>query len=155
MDFDTFKANLVVIDNTQGSSLRERYIETFVDTNHKWYHDRIGARRKYIDGYCYEGYLWDCLKNKELVSAEYIKELSENVGTVYVFWDMHSCERIFIEDYWKFAKDAVLELKFDTLIQGREFLPEDIYIFDNSFKWTLVLTHEDIDGAPYYLIMNK
>ena len=45
----------------------------------------------------------------------------------------------------------MLELSYKDLMQGEEFLPEDIYIFDCSFDWTIVLTHEDIDGQRYCL----
>lgn len=29
------------------------------------------------------------------------------------------------------------------------YLPEDIYIFDKSFKWTIILTHEEVEGERY------
>ena len=56
---------------------------------------------------------------------------------------------VLIEDYWRFEKDAVLKLDFETLIEGEKYLPEDIYIFDKNITWTLIKTHEDIDGKSY------
>ena len=104
---------------------------------------------KFSDGYCYLGYLWDCIKNPIIIDSEYIKEIAKDMGTVYVFWDINSCERIFIENYWRFEKDAVLKVDFATLIEGKNYLPEDIYIFDKNIQWTLIKTHEDIDGKCY------
>lgn len=68
------------------------------------------------------------------------------------FWDIHSCERILIPDYWKFPKKSCLELNFNDLCSNRKFLPEDIYIFDRSFKWTIVFTHEiNWENQPLFL----
>jgi len=68
-------------------------------------------------------------------------------------WDIHTKERIFIKDYWKFKKKAVLKMKANLLFEGEIHLPEDIYIFDDSFNWTIAKTHEDIDGERYCLTM--
>lgn len=65
--------------------------------------------------------------------------------------DIHSCERIFADEYWKFGKDAVLKINFETLIKGEIYLPEDIYIFDENLTWTLIKTHENIKGKCYCL----
>ena len=60
-----------------------------------------------------------------------------------------------MKDYWKFDKDAVLKMDFEILLDGEEYLPEDIYIFDESMTWTLIKTHEDIDGKCYCLKSGK
>lgn len=73
------------------------------------------------------------------------------VTRVFVFWDIHSCERILIEDYWKFDKDSVIEIDFNVLLEGETYLPEDFYIFDKNMTWTLIKTHEDINGHCYCL----
>ena len=151
MKFDEFKASVTLLDKEQRNFLRNKYIMTFIDVNSEWYHEWIEKRKRYCDGDCYLGYLWDCLKAKDLIDKAYIEHLHGQLGQVFVFWDIHSCERIFIKDYWKFDKDAMLFVDFDVLLQGTKYLPEDIYIFDQTFKWTLILTHEDIDGIPYYL----
>ena len=64
-------------------------------------------------------------------------------GEVVVFWDIHSKERIFVPDYWKFPKDAVLQLSGKLLAGNLGYLPEDLYICDNSFAWADILTHEE------------
>lgn len=155
MELDVFKSKVKILDKETGDGIRERYIDTFVDRTHSLYRERIEERYQFKDGYCYTGYLWDCLKVPVLTKEEYIESKAKEIDEVYVFWDIHSCERIFIKDYWKFDKDTVLELKFSDLIEGQNNLPEDVYIFDDSFLWTLILTHEDIYGERYCLKSGK
>ena len=106
----------------------------------------IEVVRQFSDGECYQGYLWDCLITPKVISIEEVVKFRAGLKNVFVFWDIHSKDRILIPDYWKFGKDNVLKLKFDELMDNQEYLPEDIYIFDESIKWTLVLTHEDDNG---------
>ena len=155
MDFEMFKANLEVLDKVKGERLRDQYIEKFINIENELYQERIVNRHKFCDGYCYLGYLWDYLKSPCVISGDYIKTIAKSIDEVYVFWDIHSCERILIKNYWKYAKDAILRLNFSTLLIGQKYLPEDIYIFDDSFSWTLIKTHEDIDGKCYCLKSGK
>lgn len=148
---EEFKQNIEIMSKVESDRLREEFIREFVDVNDEYYKQYIARRTQYIDGECYTGYLWDCLRNKELIREKDINSLSQVLGDVFVMWDIHTCERIFIEDYWKFDKDTILKLKFETLLQGEKFLPEDIYIFDETFSWCLVKTHEDIAGGRFCL----
>lgn len=86
-----------------------------------------------------------------MIEELYIDKMAGKLNSVYVFWDIHSCERIFIKDYWKFDKDPVLKLDIKMLLKGEKYLPEDIYIFDKSFTWTFIKTHEDIERKRYCL----
>ena len=151
MDLKKFKTQLTILDKTEGGELRKKYIEKFVNTNHELYPSQIKSKQKFLDGYCYLGYLWDYILDAVVVDMEFIKTVSKEINKVYVFWDIHSCERILIKNYWKFDKDDVLQIDFKTLMKGEEFLPEDIYIFDENITWTLIKTHEDINGNRYCL----
>lgn len=146
-----FKLRVTILKDSDQSELRSKYIAKFINTNHEWYHEYIEETKKCVDGECYLGYLWDFLKNPVLISRGEIEKLGKCLGDVYVFWDIHSCERIHIPDYWKFKRNAVLKLSFSDLLGGLNFLPEDIYICNEDLEWTLILTHEDIDGVPYCL----
>lgn len=42
-------------------------------------------------------------------------------------------------------------MNFDILLNNLDYLPEDIYIFDHSFEWTIVLTHEEIENKRWCL----
>ena len=149
MDFQTFKANIEILDKEKENEIREKYIDKFINTAKPRYGEMIEQRHKFRDGYCYLGYLWDYLKNPIVIKREYIEEAAKNLDEVYVFWDIQTCERIFIKDYWKLGKETVLRLKFKTLLENYRYLPEDIYIFDDTFSWTLILTHEEVDRVPY------
>lgn len=155
MDFKTFKDNLRVVDKTESSILRNKYIKKFINTEHELYRKQIQTRHKFSDGFCYLGYLWDYLNIPFVIDKNYIETVATIKDKVYVFWDIHSCERIFIADYWKFDKDAVLKLRLEMLLRGEKYLPEDIYIFDDSLEWTLIKTHEDINGKCYCLKSGK
>lgn len=146
-----FRLRVTILEDSDQRKLRSRYIAKFINTSHELYHKYIEETKMCVDGKCYTGYLWDFLKDPVLISWDEIERLGKSLGDVYVFWDIHSCERILIPDYWKFEKNAALKLSFPDLLEGLSFLPEDIYICNEDLEWTLILTHEDIDGVPYYL----
>lgn len=155
MDLQTFKRKLQILNDDEGCEVRKEYINKFINTNDKSYQEQIKSKRKFVDGYCYLGYLWDYIKDPIVIEKNYIEALTKNINVVYVFWDIHTCERICIKDYWKFDKTAVLKLELKTLLAGEKYLPEDIYIFDESLTWTVIKTHEDIDGNCYCLKSGK
>lgn len=149
MDFDIFKQQINVLDNDQKSKVRKKYIEKFIDTKKEFFQQQIEIKYQFIDGYCYLGYLWDCLISPTIIEEKYINLISNEIDYVYVFWDIHSCERIFIDNYWRFKKDDVLKLSLKTLLKGQKYLPEDIYILDDSFSWSFIMTHEYTDESRY------
>ncbi len=151
MNLDEFKEQLVIVPVNDAQYLRSEYIKSFVDVNRKYYKKYIETLSEYSDGLCYTGYLWDCLKDVMVIDLQYIELKSSVVDNVFVFWDIHTKERIFTKDYWRFGKERVLGLNFNTLLNNLEYLPEDIYIFDKSFKWTLVITHEFVDEKRWCL----
>ncbi|GLC30964.1 hypothetical protein [Clostridium omnivorum] len=149
MSLDNFKHKLTILTKDEAQNIRNKYIELFVDIHKEYYKKYIGALKKYSDGLCYTGYLWDCIKDVVVIDLQYVGAVSNKLNTVYALWDIHTAERIFIEDYWKFGKDSILKLDFDELMKNLEYLPEDIYIFDENFNWTIVLTHEYIDDKRW------
>ena len=94
MDFKTFKSKVVVLNKEEGNSIRQKYIEKFVNTKSEYYKKQIQVRHEFSDGCCYLGYLWDCMNNPVIIDIEYIKTIAQGMGTVYAFWDINSCERI-------------------------------------------------------------
>lgn len=141
--FDKFSSEVEIIPPIDAQHFRSEYIHKFINTNSEYYKKYIDVVRLFSDGRCYQGYLWDCLVNSSVIDFEEVVNFGEVLNEVLVFWDIHSQDRILIPDYWRFGKENVLKLKFGELIANLEYLPEDIYIFDESFKWTLILTHED------------
>lgn len=147
--FDEFKSEVGVIPQMDAKHFRSEYIDKFINTNSEHYQKYIEVIRQFSDGMCYTGYTWDCLINPSIIRIEEVVNFRAVLKEVLVFWDIHSKDRILIPDYWKFGKDDVLKLKFGELMDNLEYLPEDIYIFDESLKWTLVLTHEDNNGERF------
>ena len=149
--YDLMK-NMTIIRGEEQEKIRDMYYSSFVDTGRDNYRRYIEVKHMYSDGYCYNGYLWDNLINPILMKECSLAATVKKLKGIYVLWDIHSCERIFIEDYWKFGKENILLLDGDVLMQSTHLLPEDIYIFDESYAWTIVFTHECINGERYCLI---
>ena len=142
MLFEDFKKSVIVLCDENANSLRRKYIDTFINVDHPHFIRYISHLERFSDGYCYTGYLWDCLISPTVIDFDYFKTVTFSTD-VFVLWDIHSKEKIFVENYWKFNKSDVLKLNYDVLLNNLEYLPEDIYIFDETFSWTLILTHEE------------
>lgn len=128
------------------TTLRECFIAAFVNEATELYEKHIATTKRYVDGYCYDGYLWDFLKKPQQVSEKYCIDFLNSIDVpFYIMWDLHSCEKILIGDYWKYPKEAVLECTFNEFLNIKNDLPEDLYIFDDDFTWSFTLTHEWIN----------
>ena len=134
---------MTILPKDQAETIRQLYIETFVDTEMDFYINNIQTLKEFSDGMRYTGYLWDCLKNAKSKSKFFCNDHLGRQGELYVFWDLHSKDRIFIENYWKYPIDSVLRMNYDELRKLENDLPEDIYIFDDTFEWSIAYTHED------------
>lgn len=154
MIFEDFKEQVEVLSEEESNVLREFYIEKFIDISKENYKMNIAKMKLFSDGYCYTGYLWDYLLNYNKITLKSLFDELANKRDVLILWDIHSCDRILIENYWRFPKDRVIKVDIEYLKEGIEYLPEDIYIFDYDFSWTYIITHED-DGKRricYYII---
>ena len=143
----------MIVETNKWIQIRDKYCSAFCKIECDRYKEAIVKRHEYSDGLCYNGYLWDYLCTPVQVEEHTLISKIQELKDIYVLWDIHSAERIFIEDYWKFGKDAVLLLDGNTLIEMLHILPEDIYIFDSSYTWTMILTHEYIEDKRYCLNM--
>lgn len=131
---------------------RNKFIETFVDCKSAYYQDRIRTRQKFTDGDCYVGYLWDCLKHPIVDSEVNVIKIIENTEEpLLTMWDIHSCDRIFIPNYWKYPKQAVLEMDSEEYSRLQASLPEDHYIFTAEYKWAIAVTHEEVNFKRWCL----
>lgn len=133
--------------------IRETYCSSFFNVESDEYKVAIETKYNFSDGFCYSGYLWDYLSSPVQIGVKYLVSEVKKLKEIYVLWDIHSCERIFIENYWKFEKDDILLLDGNILTEALHLLPEDIYIFDSSYTWTMILTHEYLKDERYCLKM--
>lgn len=140
----------IILDN-DADKIRQTFIEKFVNRETQTF-KKISKRRLCSDGYCYTGYLWDTLKSVRVCSEKFVESGLEKLSRFYILWDIHSKDFIFIEDYWKYPKEAVLSLNFGEFIKIKKDLPEDIYIFDGTFNSGYVLTHEYLKKDKRYCL---
>lgn len=100
----------------------------------------------------YEGYLWDYFVSPVVVSERAAPaEIERAPSDVYVMWDLHAGDRVASPDYFRFPLGTVLRVRPSRLLAGQRWLPEDLYVFDDSMAWSVALTHEWIDDARYCL----
>lgn len=144
--------------------LRQKFINEFVNSDSEHFKKYIDTLKQYPDGLCYDGYLWDCLKIdyslRETTMEQAILYL-KNKSRVFVMWDIFSkyrvpIKRILSDDY---PKDTIIEidsLELCQVIQNEwcnqdvtkgKYLPEDIYVFDNTMNWYVVFTHEGYESS--------
>ena len=146
---------MVILDEFKSNELRCKYIGSFVDTTSDYFVKNIEIKTKFSDGECYVGYLWDCLQNPQVISASKANEILKEKSNIFIMWDIHSCERIFIPNYWKYPKTRILSTdKWRDSLKVE--LPEDIYLFDETFRWSVVFTHEtDEKGRDYCIYIGE
>ena len=146
---------MIVLNQSKSNILRNEYINALVNCDSPYYKKYIEQKRMFVDGMCYVGYLWDCLLNKVVISEYRAKLMLTEKNNIFIMWDIHSCERIFIPDYWKYPKTSVLYAAewSDSLMSN---LPEDLYLFDETFRWSVIFTHETSDkGRRYCLCVER
>lgn len=136
----------------EATQIREKFIRAFVDTMLPYYRDYIEKCMLFSDGLCYTGYLWDCLKDKRPIPEDQCIRWIENKNKIYCFWDIHSKDRILIPNYWKYPKHSVLKLTPQELLPRMKYLPEDIYITDDTFEWCIAFTHEEDTRQKRYCL---
>jgi hypothetical protein len=110
------------------------------------------AMRKSAEGATYDGYVWDVLRDKQLMAeTEIWRRIAGASG--YAMWDLHLRRRAETPRHTAtdFPLGTVLAGRFSDIRRGLAFLPEDLYLFDRSLSWVAALTHEDIDGERFCL----
>ena len=142
---------MTVLGQSKSDILRSEYISAFVNCDSPHYRKYIEQKRMFTDGICYVGYLWDCLLNMDVISEYRAKMMLTEKRDVFIMWDIHSCERILIPDYWEYPKTSVLYTGewSDSLMSE---LPEDLYLFDETFRWSVIFTHETNDKGRRYCL---
>lgn len=140
-------------DNTQLQILspedsafwRQAYLDAFVDTSTEHYQRYIASPRQFSDGVHYEGYLWDCVRSRSRITVQRFRHELACHPEVLVMADDHSRDRIPGAPLWPYAPGSVARFQPQVLLASLDALPEDIYVFDSSLSWTLVLTHSHDD----------
>jgi hypothetical protein len=124
---------------------RQAYLDAFVDTTNEHYRRYIASTHQFSDGVHYTGYIWDCLRSPSRIPIQRFQHEVVTHPEVFVMADDHSRDRVPGASLWPFPPYSVARFEPQRLLESLDSLPEDIYVFDSSVSWTLVLTHED-DG---------
>lgn len=143
MELENFKTHMQILNQYQADEYRKRYIDKYINTNSKFYIDRIETLTQFSDGLCCTGYLWESLKSPMFIHEEQIEIYRSKLKQVLIFWDNNSKDRIYIKDYWKFGKKTMVRVDYNLFLDHAHFFPEDVYLTDETLQWTIVFTHED------------
>ena len=147
----------LVVDPKNQEEIRANFINNFVDTTTDHYKKYIATLKKYPDGMCYDGYLWDSLKADYEIIEKTMEQAIDYLiakGDVFVMWDNYSNHRVFDNAIlsYNYPKKTIIQMNSAELCKyiknewgdyfNKKYLPDDIYIFDNSFNWYVIFTHE-------------
>jgi hypothetical protein len=121
---------------------RNAYLEAFVDTAREHYQQAIAKPRRFSDGVHHTGYLWECLRSHSRITIERFKHEVIRYPEVMVMADDHSRDQVPGAPLWPYPAYSVARFTSRLLLNSCDTLPEDIYVFDTTVSWTLILTHE-------------
>ncbi len=152
---NNMEENMKIIENAYADIVRAKFISAFINLESLHYKKYIQPLHSFRDGLCYVGYLWDCLKNKTLLSESESDAFLKGMHNLLIMWDIHSCEKILIPDYWKYPKKCILSVSEWKGIQHHADLPEDIYVFDESYSWCIIFTHETDQFGNRYCCLSS
>lgn len=111
-----------ILPTEQAVALRKAFVRRFVEITSEHYQKHIATLSKDIDGFCYDGYLWDCLHDNKMWEKECRMEdaaaFLRDKKNVFFMWDLFSKERLsgkrFSSEY---PKAAVISIEGSLLSQ--------------------------------------
>ena len=144
-----------VIEAERAKKLRERFIESFIDTDCEYF------KKYYAQDDVYARFLWDCRRLPAGTFYDHTQEQAADFlksrGSVYFMWDYWRTGTVFADEHpgavieangddvgrlaveeWNAELEAE---KHDCYIEHPQ-LPSDVYVFDDSFSWYVIFTHE-------------
>lgn len=138
-----------VICEDEAKRIRDRFLKAFIDQKSDYFLKQI--KNTDLD-MCYQGYYWDCMKDKQLISEKDVdRVLSKSKDMIYLLCDLHGKNRYFNANRFEYPFGAVLELNYEEFKRIVGTLPEDFYIFDKAFEKCFSLTHEWFDDERFCL----
>lgn len=159
--------NHEVVKKLKSIELRKKFVDTFTDKSIANYDDYVGYK-KFNDGICYLGYLWNVYDSNRCLypdRSETLRLLAEK-DEIYVMWDIQTFMYSAITVRPNISKDRILKTTgkdlakqltedFSLPKEERSWLPEDIYIFDDTFDWHITFTHTPRPSGETVSIISK
>lgn len=128
MTLDEFRNAVRVLPEAEADDRRRRFREAFLVP---------GAE---------DAPMWRALRRRQRVSLARLWATVAAVEEVTVLWDRPDTSGAPLACR-AFADDDVLECSVVDLERGVDWLPDDLYVFDHTLRWSAVFTPEaDIDG---------
>lgn len=144
---------LAKLATDQSQEFRNRYIHTFASSDSPCI-ERYLHPKPLPHGDLDLPYLWDCIPFAEanMVTGKQLLDYSSRLGEVLFFWDAHPS----IPYLHSLGRSNIYQMECSQLLEHyfRRNFCEDLYIFDSSLAWTLILTHEPLnaDNDKFVLI---
>ena len=133
MSLEEFCGLVRVLDGRSAGAARRRFVEAFVGS--------ASAPPP----------IWAAIRDRRRVSLARLWATVADRDVVSVMWDPPRPGRGRRPE-GAFGSDDVLECRVVDLEGGIEWLPDDLYVFDDSFTWSAIFTHEsDVDGGVQLL----
>lgn len=113
------------------------------------------VRRRFDDAFLRAGpstgLRWERLRRRQRVSLARLWATVAGVEVVDLMWDPPARTR-HPQPCVPFGADAVVRCRVEDLERGVEWLPEDLYVFDETFTWSAIFTRaSDVDGTVLLL----
>ena len=141
-ELDEFLGCVQILPTPAADDIRVKFQKYFLDTDSDCFRDRVSELVRFPDGEYQRGYMWECLSSFTESDWGRCWAILRESATLYVLWDSHSAYHIQRPNYWRFGRSDVLECTPACLRQGLNLLPDDLYLVDRTFSWSVVRTHE-------------
>lgn len=134
MTLDEFRTAVRVLPDAEAGAVRHRFAGAFL---------RAGG---------HEPPMWNALRHRQRVSLARLWATVAGRETVMVMWDHPDLSAGRPPHPTAFSPCAVLECRVADLERGVDWLPDDLYVFDDTYTWSAVFTHQaDVDGMVVLL----
>lgn len=131
---DAFVAEAELLPARDADLVRATFVERFVPVD----------RRAHFSSSNYTTYLWDHINREGLrtIREGAVWNEVQRDQPVFVMWDLHEPSRVAVPGYFQLPIGTVIRAPIGILKRGASFLPEDLYVFDDSYTWCTIRTHE-------------
>ena len=144
----------------EARALRRAFINKFADKKLPQYRAVMGHGDTY-GSFSHNGYIWEVLRPYTLISFERALAMLRDFSELYVTWDNKSFG---IND--KPFKSLLLKVSgvelanaIDNerhgLLHENAFLPEDVYVFNESIDFHVTFTNQNIEGIGKLCITSR
>lgn len=108
--------------------------------------------KEYKENIKSNNYFWENLKEYNRKSEYFCQEIIKTKKSIFVMWDTYDNFTILDVNYFKYPRKSLLKMSPDEFFLKKDSFPEDIYVFDDTFSWTVIFTHEEVLSKKRYCL---